>query len=64
MTWRKKFNIDNKSDDDLRPGQRIVVYYSLHDGRFRTEPLTNQLTSWLWNLSPDEFEQIMNWSPE
>ena len=64
MTWRKKFNIDNKGKDDLRPGQRIVVYYSLHDGRFRTEPLTNQLTSWLWNLSPDEFEQIMNWSPE
>jgi hypothetical protein len=29
MTWRKKFNIDNKGPDDLRPGQRLVVYYSL-----------------------------------
>ena len=63
MVWRKKFNIDNKNDDDLRPGQRLVVYYSLKDGRFDEEPLTNHLSSWLWNITPDEFEEIMNWSP-
>ena len=58
MTWRKKFNIDNKSDDDLRPGQRLVVYY---ETVFKDD---RSLENWLWNITPDEFEKIMNWSPE
>jgi len=59
MTWRKKFNIDNKGPDDLRPGQRLVVYFHRDHNSY-----TDSLEGWLWNLTPDEFEKIMNWSPD
>ena len=63
MVWRKKFNIDNKGNDDLRPGQRLVVYAYQHDVP-QAKTKMSELESWLWNLTPDEFEEIMNWSPE
>jgi hypothetical protein len=64
MTWRKKFNIDNKGNDDLRPGQRLIVY-ALHNNEIspRASEYPSQLESWLWNLTPNEFEKVMNWSP-
>jgi len=63
MTWRKKFNIDNKGKDDLRPGQRLIVYADwFHNAQESTPPDTFE--SWLWNLTPDEFEKVMNWSPK
>jgi hypothetical protein len=60
MTWRKKFNIDNKGTDDLRPGQRLIVYAKMENDQLSDEALE----LWLWNLTPDEFEYIMNWSLE
>ncbi len=59
MTWRKKFNIDNKGKDDFRPGQRLINYANRVKGIFDHD----RLEYWLWNLTPDEFEDIMNWSP-
>ena len=59
MTWRKKFNIDNRGNDDLRPGQRLIVYANKKKDIISYD----QLELWLWNLTPDEFEKIMNWSP-
>ena len=59
MTWRKKFNINNKSKDDLRPGQRLIVYATMK----KLIGYDDDLEPWLWNLTPDEFEKIMNWSP-
>jgi len=58
--WRKKFNIDNKGNDDFRPGQRIINYANMVKG-LKTE---KQIEFWLWYITPDEFEEIMNWSPE
>jgi len=66
MGWRKKFDIDNKSNDDLRPGQRLIVY-AIHNRKMEMRKWSEyptDLESWLWNLTPDEFEKIMNWSPE
>ncbi len=60
MTWRKKFNIDNKGNDDLRPGQRLIVYAKMENDQLSDEALE----LWLWNLTPDKFEYIMNWSIE
>ena len=62
MTWRKKFNIDNKGKDDLRPGQKLANYYWLKISK--NKPSRSEMETWLWNLTPDEFEKIMNWSPE
>ena len=64
MTWRKKFNIDNKGNDDLRPGQRMVVYYGYKVTKLERPIIGSELENWLWNLTPDEFEDIMNWSLE
>ena len=64
MTWRKKFNIDNKGTDDLRPGQRLVNYAYMKGKVENENNKPNSLEVWLWNLTPDEFEKIMNWSLE
>jgi len=62
MTWRKKFNIDNKGKDDYRPGQRLINYFRLHNSSKHWNNY-EAIEHFIWNLTPDEFEHIMNWSP-
>ena len=61
MVWRKKFNIDNKGNDDYRPGQRLINYFRLKNPEHWSN--YSAIENFIWNLTPDQFEEIMNWSP-
>ena len=48
--------------DQLRPGQRIVDYAYLIAKIPQTGRL-HPIETWLWNLSEEDFDEVMKWSP-
>lgn len=50
--------------DQLRPGQRIVNYAYLV-AKIQNTPagFIAPIETWLWNLSEEQFNKVMKWSP-
>ena len=48
--------------DQLRPGQRLIAYASLVKNVKESTP-PDAFGIWLWNLSQEEFDKAMKWSP-
>ena len=49
--------------DQLRPGQRLVDYAYMVE-KVKASGRIPPIEQWLWNLSQEEFDKAMKWSPE
>jgi hypothetical protein len=51
---------DNGMSDQLRPGQRLIVYANLRKGRREATP-PSDFETWLWNISQEEWDRAIKW---